>query len=337
MGCRGWQPSYPETTGYIIPTLYEASHRLSLPQLADRARSAARWLLTVQMPSGALPGGTIAEVPAPAAFNTGQVVFGWLAAHGQTGDPVFAEAARRGCDYLAGALDGRGRWPAATAPYALGDSTLYNARTGWALAEAGARFGVPDYLEAARRHLRFVAAHQHDNGWFPDCCLSDPERPLLHTLAYAIRGLVEGGRVLGDEEMVQAGARAARALASQVRPDGWMPGRVNRDWEAAANWSCLTGQAQLTNVWMRLAAITGERQWLESVPRVLDFLLRIHDVDGANPALRGGVRGSWPVHGGYAPYEVLSWGTKFLCDALMRWSDIERGATTPPDSPLLLA
>src|SRR2546429_6528050 len=32
----------------------------------------------------------------------------------------------------------------------------------------------------------------------PSCCLTDPHQPLLHTLAYAIRGFLEGGRVLDD-------------------------------------------------------------------------------------------------------------------------------------------
>src|SRR5882762_7277039 len=34
---RGWQPGYPETTGYIIPTLYEAAQHLDRPDLAARA------------------------------------------------------------------------------------------------------------------------------------------------------------------------------------------------------------------------------------------------------------------------------------------------------------
>ena len=36
-GGRGWQPSYPETTGYIIPTLYAAARRLGRAELAARA------------------------------------------------------------------------------------------------------------------------------------------------------------------------------------------------------------------------------------------------------------------------------------------------------------
>jgi hypothetical protein len=82
--------------------------------------------------------------------------------------------------------------------------------------------------------LRAAAALQAQNGWLPSCCLSDPEQPLLHTLAYAIRGLLEGGRVLSDPPLLQAAERAAAALLAPVRPDGWMPGRFRADWSPAA-------------------------------------------------------------------------------------------------------
>ncbi len=58
---RGWQPSYPETTGYIIPTLFEAAHHLGRPDLADRAIRAAFWEIEVQLPSGAVQGGFIGQ------------------------------------------------------------------------------------------------------------------------------------------------------------------------------------------------------------------------------------------------------------------------------------
>ena len=77
---RGWQPSYPETTGYLIPTLLEAARELSRPELAERALRAARWEIAIQLSSGAVQGGVIGEGVTPAIFNTGQVMFGWLAA-----------------------------------------------------------------------------------------------------------------------------------------------------------------------------------------------------------------------------------------------------------------
>ncbi|MBI3290803.1 methyltransferase domain-containing protein, partial [Candidatus Falkowbacteria bacterium] len=40
----GWQPSYPETTGYIIPTFIKAGKLLADPDLIRRARRMADWL-----------------------------------------------------------------------------------------------------------------------------------------------------------------------------------------------------------------------------------------------------------------------------------------------------
>src|SRR6266545_2664622 len=51
---RGWQPAYPETTGYIVPTLYVAAQHLDRPDLAERAERAARWEVEIQLPSGAV-------------------------------------------------------------------------------------------------------------------------------------------------------------------------------------------------------------------------------------------------------------------------------------------
>jgi hypothetical protein len=97
-----------------------------------------------------------------------------------------------------------------------------------------------------------------------------------------------------------------------------MSGRFNPDWSSAAGWSCLTGQAQMANNWMRLAAITGRTEWTAPVPRVLHFLKRTQnrrsDVDG----IRGGIKGSYPLSGGYGRFEILNWATKYFADALMR-------------------
>jgi hypothetical protein len=322
-GRRGWQPSYPETTGYIIPTLYAAARRLGRPELALRAERAARWEIAIQLPTGAVRGGAISEPEAPAVFNTGQVLLGWLAAFEETGQGGFADAARRAARFLVAMLDGDGHWRRGNSRIARVDSTLYNTRTAWALAETGVRLDEEAFIAAAARNLHAAAALQTPNGWLPHCCLTDPEQPLLHTLAYAIRGLLEGGRVLGDEHLVQAAERAAWALAATVRSDGWMPGRYRRDWSAAVRWSCLTGQAQMANNWLRLAESRGDSRWLEPVATVLRFLKRTQDRGSRRPGVRGGIKGSWPVGGAYGAYEVLSWATKFFADALIRHEAVQ--------------
>jgi hypothetical protein len=317
-GAAGWQPSYPETTGYIVPTLYAAAQLLESPTLAARASLAAHWEIDVQLPSGAVRGGTMKAPPSPAVFNTGQVMLGWLAALEHGGNRECADAVHRAAEFLLSVQDRDGAWRRGQSNFADAKATMYNTRTAWALAEAGVRLNRPAYRDAALRALRAAAYQQHRNGWIPECCLSDPERPLLHTIAYAISGLVEGGRVLEDEELVNAGARAARSIARIVSPEGWLPGRLAADWSAAVDWSCLTGEAQMVNVWFRLHDITGDNEWLEPVPRVISYLKATQDRSTRNQGRRGGIKGAMPVTGDYGRLEVLSWATKFFADMLMR-------------------
>src|SRR5205814_2296919 len=44
----GWLPPYPETTGYIIPTLWDASAVLGEERLRAAALAAAEWELAIQ-------------------------------------------------------------------------------------------------------------------------------------------------------------------------------------------------------------------------------------------------------------------------------------------------
>ena len=83
--------------------------------------------------------------------------------------------------------------------------------------------------------------------------------------------------------------------------------------------------AQTVLVWQRLHAMRGATVARET-SAVLDFLLSVHDVSSRNPGLRGGVRGSHPVNGGYCPYRLPNWAAKFLIDAPL-W---ERGTMRYP-------
>jgi uncharacterized protein YyaL (SSP411 family) len=334
---RGWQPAYPETTGYIIPTLFQLADHLDRTELAECALRAARWEIAVQLPSGAVQGGVIGESVSPAVFNTGQVILGWLAAFERTGDQVFADAARRAGRFLVDALGTDGLWRKGHSQFAIASAALYNARTAWALAEAGGRLNEPTFGSAAHRHLRAVAALQQASGWLPDCCLNDPARPLLHTLAYAVRGLLEGGRVLHDDALLECSVRAAAALAARVGEDGWMAGRFAQDWRPAADWSCLTGEAQMANNWMRLFHVTGDGSWLRPVPRVISFVKRTQNRVSADAGLRGGIKGSAPVSGEYGRYQVLSWATKYFADALVRLERLTADPETAGRLDLVLA
>jgi hypothetical protein len=328
-GGRGWQAAYPETTGYIIPTLYAAAWLDGRPDLAMRATEAARWELRVQRPDGAIPAGTVGQGETPAVFNTGQVIFGWLCAFGEVGDERFAVAARRAGSWLTDHLDTDGRWRRGNSPFARSDATLYNARAAWALVAAGLQLDEPEFVAAGRAALHAVAGVQYTNGWFPDCCLEDPRSPLTHTLAYTVQGLLEGAALLGDDRLFEAAERAAGPLADAVRADGLLPGRLNDEWRPEVKWSCLTGAAQMANVWLRMAELLDAPRWTGPAEAVLHFLKRTQNRVSEDPGLRGGIKGSYPCTGEYGRLQTLSWATKFFIDAHLRLRNLAAGRPDP--------
>ena len=93
---RGWGPSYPETTGYIIPTFLDLAAVTGDEDFADRARRCLDFLLPLQLPGGAFPAGTLEEPERrPSIFNTGQIICGLNAWYRRTGDAEIGEVARR--------------------------------------------------------------------------------------------------------------------------------------------------------------------------------------------------------------------------------------------------
>lgn len=109
--------------------------------------------------------------------------------------------------------------------------------------------------------------------------------------------------------------------------DGYMPGRINREFLAAADWCCLTGTAQTSIVWSQLAALGGDAIFRQAAERANQYLMARHDIDHRNPAVRGGVTGSWPVWAEYGRHSVLSWATKFFLDALLIRQDGKSSST----------
>jgi hypothetical protein len=322
-GVLGWIPAYPETTGYIIPTLYEAARLLARPELAARATEMAEWEAEIQMASGAVRGGTVADEPSPAIFNTGQVLFGWVAAQREAEASAPAKARRfRDCAASAARFmvehqDADGAWRRGASRFAAIGGHVYNARAAWGLALHGVAAGDEAAKESARRSAGFALANQRANGWFADNCLTDPEKPLTHTIAYATQGLLEMGLLLQEPGFVEAARLAARGCLGALRPDGFLPGRLDERWRAAADWSCVTGEAQMALVWDRLHALDGEARWKEAADRALRHALSTQDLESRDDGVRGGVAGSFPIFGRYGAYEYLNWAAKFLADLLL--------------------
>jgi len=96
----GWATEYPETTGYIVPTILDQAHRRMDSALERRAIKMLDWLVSIQFAEGGFQGGTIGQEPkVPVTFNTGQILLG-LAAGAQEYGAAYLPAMRKAANWL---------------------------------------------------------------------------------------------------------------------------------------------------------------------------------------------------------------------------------------------
>ena len=319
---RGWSSSYPETTGYIVPTFLALESEAGLPGYRARAQRCIEFLLGVQLPSGAFPGLEIAENrDQPSIFNSAQILNGLTAWHRATGDETTLRAAHRVADWLVDAQDDDGAWRKHL--YGSGKTYTYMAHAGCWIAEFGDHVGDARYLDAARRHLEWVLTHvDTTTGWIEDCGFeaggpAGRHDAVTHTIAYTIWGVLFMSHVLGHERGLSVARRAARAVARRVGVSKWLPGRLDEAWKGTTTYACLTGNAQMALIWLELHRLEGDPALVSAAFTVLDLVKRAQLVRSSEPGLRGGIGGSDPLWGGYIRLAVPNWAAKFFIDALL--------------------
>lgn len=315
----GWYPPYPETTGYIIPTFYDYAELTGKEEFRDRARRMADWEIEIQLPCGGVQGGHY-EGPnndrRPVAFNTGQVIFGWLRAYNETGDERYLDAAKRAGAWLLSVQSPDGAWRLG-GPVVHTQVHAYDARTAWSLLEIDALARDGRYAEGARKNLDWTLAQQQKNGWFRNNNFNSDCQAPTHSISYVMKGLIESERLSGEVRYLNAALITARKLLSIMEARGFMPGEFGPDWNPVGNYSCLTGDAQIAGVWLQLFQKTGEEVFLLNAIRLNNHVKATQKLRSMHPGVRGGVRGSLPLHGRYEPYSYPNWAAKFLADSLM--------------------
>jgi hypothetical protein len=311
----GWNTSYPETTGYIVPTMLGCAPELGDDSLRERAKRMLDWLVSIQLPDGSFQGGPIgAEPVVPHVFDTGQILMGLAAGVREFGLEEYHAAMCRAADWLVGAQDNDGCWRKHPSPFAMPGEKAYETHVAWGLLEVARLEPDRPYAKAALANVRWALTMQHENGWFDKCCLQDPTRPLTHTIGYALRGVVEAWRFTRDESLLKAGRRTADGLVTALREDGFLPGRLDADWRGTVSWACLTGSVQIAACWLLLYEDTGDVRYLDAAYAANRYVRRTVRVDGPLET-RGAVKGSFPVDGGYCKYQYPNWACKFFIDS----------------------
>ena len=321
---NGWASSYPETSGYIVPTLIDYADLTGDHGLAERARRMLDWLVSIQFAEGGFQGGKVDAAPRVAVtFNTGQILQGLAAGLRHFGE-AYRAPMNRAASWLRDTQDADGCWRKHATPFAAPGEKAYETHVAWGLFEAARLQPDCGYGEAGLKQVYWALCKQADNGWFASNCLSSPDEPLTHTIGYVLRGVIEAYRYDEQPELLAAARKTADALLKVVADDGRIAGRLDRDWRPTVDWVCLTGSVQIAACWFLLYAITGKPDYLDAAKRANSYVRRTVAL-GGDPDTVGGVRGAFPVDGDYGRFEYLNWAAKFCVDAQLMELAMETG------------
>jgi len=320
----GWSRPYPETTGYLIPTLLDLDCRLPGRKLAEHATRLGAWLLAIQLECGAWQGGLH---PPPrgraraSVFNTGQVLKGLAALHRVVGEPRWLAAARRGATWLAQGVDENGAWRGTD--YRSSRTPTYYTEVAWPLLEIGRLADDRSLGAAAERVLCGLLARRRADGWFDGWAFADGEPAFTHTIAYTLRGFLESALVLGRWD--EYGAPALDALELLRRraelARGRLAGAFARGWVPVERFTCLTGNAQIAACLLVWERRERDLRLVNAAAKLVDAVCERQSLASLLAGARGAVAGSDPPWGPYMRFRYPNWAAKYHCDALLALTD----------------
>jgi hypothetical protein len=314
----GWSQPYPETTGYIIPTLIALAPQHRELGALEYAERCGRWLLSIQNADGSWNGGL--HPPGrncrPSVFNTAQILKGMIALYRAGAGVGFLEAARRGAGWLAASADSSGLWGGGD--YRASQTPSYYTHVLWPLLETWVETGDACVRASAERGIATLLTRIRPNGAITYWGFGDGELAFTHTIAYALRGILECSRILGRWDDI--GSRAVPALERMLRKaelgGGRLAAQYDYEWRPHGRYECLTGAAQTA-----INLLIWERQdpdlrIVNGAAKLVDRVCATQSLRHAVAGVRGAVAGSWPVWGGYLTLRYPNWAAKYLCDAL---------------------
>jgi hypothetical protein len=308
---RGWAPAYPETTGYLIPTILTIGQEYTKESLINRALSCADWLCTIQKENGHFPAGVGGTLPSN-VFDTGQILLGLTAVYKYIGCDHYYEALEKACQRLLTLLDKDASWQ--KDGYVKGYSPAYYTRVVWALLDANIVLELPKIKEKLTFTLDHYADQLSDNLSFQNWSFATGEPAFTHTIAYTIRGFLESGILLNESRFINLAQKISDRIIKLMEQNGNLAGSYESNWQGDHHFICVPGHFQMVIIFNRLFELTEDekyRHWAEKLFLVGQKTQSLLPVKG----MKGGFPGSWPIWGKYQRFKWLNWGAKFYLDA----------------------
>lgn len=318
---NGWEKSYPETTGYIIPTMLSLGKYLNDDRYTASALKAGKWLLEIQQPDGSyydLSG-------QKQIFDTGQILEGLIALYKRTGDEKFLDAAIKAGNFLGENQDTDGKWT--TFSYNNHPHAYYS-RVSANLLKLFEVTGESTYKSAAETNLHWTVKQQTENGYFNFMSFAPSELPYLHTIIYVLEGLWGSYKILQRNDIFKSLMKSIDTLLRISKDrDVVLYARYDENWRHVRKERCLVGLAQWAGLLLDLFSTTHEQNYYDQAVKTITYLKTKQIQKGSNNII-GAIPGSTPLWGSYFGFSFNNWTVKFFIDVLLRLEQIQRQGDT---------
>jgi SAM-dependent methyltransferase len=322
----GWDKSYIETTGYIIPTMLDVADYLDDRTYFYSAQKAGEWLLEIQKPSGSFSG---IDDEKELVFDTGQVLYGLIALYenkriSKNLNDAYYKAIENAASWLCSVQDEDGSW---TKYGYQGIGHTYYTRVASILYKAGVICQNNDFKSAAEKFITWTLKEQKDNGFFKKLSFVQGEKPLLHAIIYVLEGLYDYYILTNNKKVLEAVLKNAKILKDiNLNRDLLLCSQYDEDFNCVNSERCITGLAQWSSLAFKLYEETKDDGYLVCAEKSLYYLKSKQFKN--NDYLVGSLPGSVPFWGEYAQFSAVNWGVKFFIDAMLEYQKYEKDLAT---------
>ena len=313
---KGWNlEPYPEITGYTIPTFITLYKLFKKLEFKRRAEKMGNFLVKKYS--------TFRSISREYIFDLGQILIGLVSLYESTHRDKYLNIAIEIGDFLTMAQDSDGVWRKNTFTGTLKNkikklfrkhSYTIHSRVSYGLLKLWRETGEKKYKLAAEKNLKWVISNQLPNGYFLMAST------LTHKLAYVVRGLIESGLILNNKKLLLSSKLFMDTLSKKIKRNGFLNGDINYKFKdiGPRKYVCLTGNAQFSIIFSKLSKIFQKDKY-RFYAQILLIPVRNaqKNIFYLDKEAAGGVSGSWPLNGMYAPNTILPWATKFFIDSLL--------------------
>lgn len=318
----GWQLSYPETTGYLLPTLINIKKIFNLEGIDIIIDKMAYFLLSISK-NGTVKGGSLEKKNFVSAFDTAQVVRGLISYYNFKINNIFLKRAIDCGEFLLNSEINKSGKISDT--YIAKKSIFIPENDGPhiyispALLELYKVTNNISFKNLAIRIIETTLKYQNKDGYFEKSDFTKNNKILTHNLGYIVEGLIDSYSILGEKRYLESAELTMENLLNLIRLDGSINGYIDSKLKNSGDkFECLVGSAQIAVCFYKLAKIKENKIFENAGKQILINLKKKQNSYDKNfGGGIGAIWGSWPISGEYQQYQSVNWANKFYLDLIL--------------------